>query len=164
MRTSIWLVRHGQTELNKARRYQGSTDSPLTPFGTRQVAALAQRLRRTPFKLAVVGPSARARHTAEAILGDREAPMLDDQRWAGPVNATAPEPVTNAAFSKALGRALHRPTFLPIPGFAVRILYGDMAEIVVKGQRAVPQRTTALGYRHQHPDLDQALKSALERN
>lgn len=82
MRTSIWLVRHGQTELNKARRYQGATDSPLTPFGTRQAEALAQRLRRMPFKLAIISPSARARLTAQVILGDRAAPMLDDPRWA----------------------------------------------------------------------------------
>ncbi|MEO7911348.1 MAG: histidine phosphatase family protein [Roseiflexaceae bacterium] len=82
MRTSIWLVRHGQTELNKTRRYQGATDSPLTLFGLRQADALARRLRRIPFKLAIVSPSARARHTAAAILGDRAAPMLDDPRWA----------------------------------------------------------------------------------
>ena len=82
MRTSIWLVRHGQTELNKTRRYQGATDSPLTPFGMRQANALAQRLRRIPFKSAVVGPAMRARLTAECILGDRAAPMLDDPRWA----------------------------------------------------------------------------------
>jgi alpha-ribazole phosphatase len=82
MRTSIWLVRHGQTKLNKARRYQGASDSPLTPFGTHQAAALAQRLRRTPFKLVVVSPVTRARHTAESILGDRAAPMLEDPRWA----------------------------------------------------------------------------------
>jgi alpha-ribazole phosphatase len=82
MRTSIWLIRHGQTELNKARRYQGATDSPLTPFGSRQAEALAQRLRRTPFKLAITSPTMRARLTAEVILGDREAPMLDDPRWA----------------------------------------------------------------------------------
>jgi len=82
MRTSIWLVRHGQTELNKARRYQGATDGPLTPFGLRQADALARRLQRIPFKLAIVSPSARARLTAEVILGDRAAPMIDDPRWA----------------------------------------------------------------------------------
>ncbi len=82
MRTSIWLVRHGQTELNKARRYQGAGDSPLTPFGVRQAEALAQRLRRTPFKLAITSPATRTRLTAEAILGDRETPMIDDPRWA----------------------------------------------------------------------------------
>ena len=82
MRTSIWLVRHGQTELNKARRYQGAVDSPLTPFGMRQAEALAQRLRRIPFKLAIISPTDRARLTAEAILGAREAPMIEDPRWA----------------------------------------------------------------------------------
>ncbi len=82
MRTSIWLVRHGQTELNKARRYQGTTDSPLTPFGQRQAEALARRLRRIPFKVAVVSPSMRANATAETILADRDAPVLADPRWA----------------------------------------------------------------------------------
>jgi alpha-ribazole phosphatase len=81
MRTSIWLVRHGQTELNKARRYQGITNSPLTPFGLRQADALALRLRRMPFKAAIVSPTLRARVTAAAILGDRDAPILDDSRW-----------------------------------------------------------------------------------
>ena len=120
------------------------------------------------FKLGVGGPVAGGKQYMPWVHADDVVGIylnaLDDQRWAGPVNATAPEPVTNAAFSKALGRALHRPTFLPVPAFAIQILYGDMAEIVVKGQRAVPQRTTALGYRHQHPDLDQALKAALEGN
>jgi 2,3-bisphosphoglycerate-dependent phosphoglycerate mutase/probable phosphoglycerate mutase len=82
MRTSIWLVRHGQTGLNKAHRYQGATDSPLTPFGLRQVDALARRLRRIPFKLAIVSPFARTRLTAEVILGDRAAPLIDDPCWA----------------------------------------------------------------------------------
>jgi 2,3-bisphosphoglycerate-dependent phosphoglycerate mutase/probable phosphoglycerate mutase len=82
VRTSIWLVRHGQTELNKARRYQGTTDSPLTAFGLQQAEALAFRLRRIPFKVALVSPSTRAQLTAEAIMADREAPILEDARWA----------------------------------------------------------------------------------
>jgi len=86
---------------------------------------------------------------------------LDDDSWSGAVNATAPEPVTNRDFSKALGRALHRPALAPIPAFAIRLLYGEMAEIVTKGQNAVPQRTLQLGYEYRHPDLDEALRSAL---
>jgi len=74
---------------------------------------------------------------------------------------TAPVPVTNTAFSKALGRALHRPAVLPIPGIALRLLYGDMAEIVTEGQRAVPRRPLDLGYAFEHPDLDEALRDAL---
>ncbi|MDZ4718450.1 MAG: histidine phosphatase family protein [Roseiflexaceae bacterium] len=82
MRTSIWLVRHGQTELNKARRYQGANDSPLTKYGQMQVQALAHRLRRIPFSVAIISPSGRARATAAAILSERTAPVVEDQRWA----------------------------------------------------------------------------------
>jgi 2,3-bisphosphoglycerate-dependent phosphoglycerate mutase/probable phosphoglycerate mutase len=81
MRTSIWLVRHGQTELNRARRYQGAIDSPLTPYGLRQAAALARRLRRIPFGVALVSPTLRAQRTAEAILADRDVPIVDEPRW-----------------------------------------------------------------------------------
>jgi NAD dependent epimerase/dehydratase family enzyme len=77
------------------------------------------------------------------------------------VNATAPEPVTNAEFSKALGRALHRPAVFPVPALAIRLLYGDMSEIVTKGQRVLPRRAQELGYVHRHPQLDEALRSAL---
>ena len=86
---------------------------------------------------------------------------LDGDGWRGPVNASAPEPVTNRDFSRALGRALHRPAVAPVPAFAVRLLYGDMAEIVTTGQRAVPARALALGYEFRHPALDEALASAL---
>jgi uncharacterized protein len=86
---------------------------------------------------------------------------LDQPAWTGPVNGTAPEPVTNKEFSRALGRALHRPALAPVPGFAVRALYGEMADIVVHGQRAVPARPLELGYRFLHPELDEALRSAL---
>jgi hypothetical protein len=87
---------------------------------------------------------------------------LDDESWTGAVNASAPEPATNRDFSRALGRALHRPAFAPVPAAAVRTLYGEMAEIVTTGQRAVPRRTTELGYAFRHPQLDEALRSALE--
>jgi alpha-ribazole phosphatase len=81
MRTSIWLVRHGQTQLNKARRYQGASDSPLTPYGVRQAEALAYRLRRIPFKIAVVSPRLHAQVTAETILSARDVLIVDDPRW-----------------------------------------------------------------------------------
>ena len=84
-----------------------------------------------------------------------------DGGWSGPVNGSAPEPVTNRTFSKALGRALKRPAFAPVPAFAIRVLYGEMAEIVTEGQNAVPRRTLELGWRPRHPDLDEALRSAL---
>ncbi|MEM8534588.1 MAG: histidine phosphatase family protein [Chloroflexota bacterium] len=81
MRTSIWFVRHGQTELNKARRYQGTTNSPLTPYGRRQAQALAHRLQRIPFRTVIVSPSHRAQETAEIIVGERLVPFLDGDQW-----------------------------------------------------------------------------------
>lgn len=97
---------------------------------------------------------------ADDLTGIYLAALAGDD-WDGPFNAAAPEPVTNAAFSKALGRALGRPAAAPVPGFALRLLYGQMAEIVTASQRAVPERALALGYRFTHPDLDEALRSAL---
>ena len=118
------------------------------------------------FKLGVGGPVAGGEQYMPWIHVDDVVGLylaaLDGEAWEGPVNASAPEPVTNKAFSKALGRALHRPAFAPVPGLAVRALYGEMAEIVTKGQRVVPRRAQELGYTFAHPDLDEALRSALE--
>jgi uncharacterized protein len=86
---------------------------------------------------------------------------LDGDAWEGPINVSAPAPVTNKTFSKALGRALHRPAVAPVPALAVQVLYGEMAEIVTKGQRVIPRRAQELGYAFEHPDLDEALRSAL---
>jgi uncharacterized protein (TIGR01777 family) len=118
-----------------------------------------------PFRLGVGGPVAGGRqpmpwiHLAD-VIGIYLA-AIDDERWTGAFNATAPEPVSNRDFSKALGRALRRPAILPVPGFVIRALYGGMAKLVVEGQNAVPRRATELGYRHRHPELDEALRSAL---
>ncbi len=71
----------------------------------------------------------------------------------GDLNATAPEPVTNADFTKALGDALHRPTVLPAPEFAIKFLLGEAASIATKGQRVLPERTLATGYRFTYPTI-----------
>ena len=117
------------------------------------------------FKLGVGGPVAGGDQYLPWIHIDDVVGLylaaLDDDRYEGPLNATAPTPVTNKAFSKALGRALHRPAFAPVPGFAVHVLYGEMAEIVTKGQRALPRKAQERGYAFAHPDLDEALRAAL---
>jgi uncharacterized protein (TIGR01777 family) len=120
-----------------------------------------------PFRAGVGGPVAGGRQYMpwihlDDIVGIYLA-ALDGEGWSGPVNGTAPEPVTNADFSKALGRALGRPAIFPVPAFAIRTLYGEMAEIVTEGQRAVPARTLESGYVFQKPELDAALRSALGR-
>jgi len=125
--------------------------------------ALAKML--TPFKLGLGGPIAGGRQYMPWIHADDLVAMLiaaaDDERWSGAINACAPEPATNASFSKALGRALRRPAVLPIPGLALRLLYGELGDVMRTGQRAVPARALALGYEFLHPDLDEALRAAL---
>ncbi|MCS6886825.1 MAG: histidine phosphatase family protein [Chloroflexus sp.] len=81
MRTSIWFVRHGQTEANRARRYLGRGDSPLTEYGLRQHDAVAHRLRALPFTHAVVSPTQRTRALAAALMRDRSIPLIEDPRW-----------------------------------------------------------------------------------
>jgi uncharacterized protein (TIGR01777 family) len=117
------------------------------------------------FRLGLGGPVASGRQFISWIHRDDVIGMMlaaiDDERWSGPVNATAPEPVCNREFSHALGRALGRPALLPVPALALRLLYGDMAEIVTTGARAVPAKALVLGYEFSHPQLEQALRAAL---
>ena len=116
------------------------------------------------FKAGIGGPVAGGRQYVPWIhLDDVVGAFLfelDTDAAAGPVNLTAPEPATNRELSKALGRALRRPAFAPVPALAVKALYGEMAEIVITGQRAVPTRLTELGYRFEKPDLEAALRDA----
>lgn len=83
---------------------------------------------------------------------------------AGPVNLTAPNPVTNAEFTRALGRAVGRPAKFVVPGVALRVALGEFADVgVLAGQRAVPARLEAAGYRFAHTDVDSALRAATAR-
>jgi uncharacterized protein (TIGR01777 family) len=76
----------------------------------------------------------------------------------GPLNATAPNPVTNAAFASTLGRVIHRPAFMPAPAFAMRLLLGEMADgLLLSGQRALPAKADRLGFRFSYPQLQDAL-------
>jgi uncharacterized protein (TIGR01777 family) len=125
--------------------------------------ALAKML--PPFRLGIGGPVAGGEQYMSWIHRDDLVGLmlaaLEDERWSGPINATAPDPVTNRAFAKALGRALHRPSLLPVPGLALRLLYGEMAEIVTSGARVLPAKPLMLGYGFRHPRLEEALDSAL---
>jgi uncharacterized protein (TIGR01777 family) len=127
--------------------------------------ALAKML--PPFKAGVGGPVAGGRQWMPWIHVDDLVGLyvaaLDGRggEWRGALNASAPTPVTNRDFSKALGRALRRPALAPVPRLALRTLYGEMEQIVTTGQRAVPARPLALGYAYAHAELDEALRSAL---
>lgn len=79
----------------------------------------------------------------------------------GAINGAAPNPVTNREFTRVLARAVHRPVSLPVPGFSLRLLYGEMADMLLNGQRVLPKRATESGFQFQHTELPQALKSAM---
>ncbi|MGH2929274.1 MAG: TIGR01777 family oxidoreductase, partial [Solirubrobacteraceae bacterium] len=134
----------------------------LSPSG----GALARML--PFFRLGVGGPVAGGRQYVPWIhLDDVVGGLLhclDDQRATGAMNLTAADPVTNADFSRALGRALRRPAVLPVPGLALRLLYGQMSEMVTTGQRAVPARLLGLGFDFRHPGVEAALKDVVGRD
>jgi uncharacterized protein (TIGR01777 family) len=119
------------------------------------------------FKLGLGGPVAGGHQYFPWVhLDDVVGALLfsiDTEAASGPLNVTAPEPVTNREFSRTLGRVLNRPTFAPVPGLAVKTLYGEMAMIVTTGQRAIPARLTELGYAFRRPDLEDALRDATGR-
>jgi uncharacterized protein (TIGR01777 family) len=84
--------------------------------------------------------------------------IVETKAIEGPVNATAPHPVTNATFSHALGHALHRPSFMRAPGFALRLAVGELADSLLTGQRAIPAQALACGYHFRYPEIEIAFR------
>lgn len=126
--------------------------------------ALAKML--LPFKLGAGGPMGSGKQWMSWIHIDDEIGLLlhaiDDAGVSGPLNATAPAPARNRDFAKSLGRALHRPAVAPMPGFAMKLLFGEMASVaLLTGQRVLPAKAQATGYRFSHPALDGALAAAV---
>jgi uncharacterized protein len=121
--------------------------------------ALAKML--TPFRLFAGGPVGSGRQWMSWIHYDDLVNLflfaVDNAQVQGALNGTAPNPVTNREFSKALGRVLHRPSFVWTPQAALRIVLGEVADIVATGQRVLPKRALELGYSFQYPRLDAAL-------
>jgi hypothetical protein len=131
----------------------------------REGGALAKML--PPFRCGVGGRIGDGRQWMPWIHADDftalTLAMLDDERWSGPVNACGPDPVRNAEFARALGRALRRPAFLPMPAFALRALFGEGAAPLLASQRAVPAVARRLDFRFRHPDLGAALADLMAR-
>jgi uncharacterized protein (TIGR01777 family) len=84
--------------------------------------------------------------------------FMQDVSLSGAFNNTAPGPVTNHVFSRAIGRALHRPVLLRLPGWAMRLLYGEMAHRYLPGQRTIPAHNLQAGFAHRYPDIEAALR------
>jgi len=118
-----------------------------------------------PFRAGVGGPVAGGRQYMPWIALDDVVGLLiaalTGEAWSGPVNASAPAPVTNREFTRALGVALNRPAVVPVPALPLRLLFGEMSSVLTASQRMVPRQALRYGYRFRYPQLDEALRAAL---
>jgi len=125
--------------------------------------SLAEMVR--PFKLGAGGPIGSGRQWVSWIHRDDLVSLIlyaiDHDTLSGPVNATAPTPVRNADLAREIGRVLHRPSWLPVPEIALRVALGEVAGMLVRGQRVVPKKALAAGFRFAHADLRPALEGIL---
>lgn len=125
--------------------------------------ALEQML--MPYRFFVGGPLGSGKQWMSWIHLDDEVGLIrmaiENERVQGPINATAPNPVTNAEFSRTLGRVIKRPAWLGLPAFALRVIVGDMAQMLLGGQRVLPAAAQQLGYQFQYPFLVDALENCL---
>ena len=125
--------------------------------------ALKQML--LPFRLGIGGRMGSGRQWMSWIAREDIVALIrwlvDNASARGAYNGTAPMPVTNAEFARTLGAALHRPALLPAPAFALKMLLGEMADILLTGQRVVPKRATAEGFEFRYPDLASTLSAIL---
>ncbi|HWY88121.1 MAG TPA: TIGR01777 family oxidoreductase, partial [Gemmataceae bacterium] len=116
----------------------------------------------TPFKMFVGGPIGSGKQFVSWIHHQDMVGLilcaLDNDLAAGPLNAAAPGAVTNKVFSTALGRALHRPSLMPTPGFMLRVALGPVAGVITTGQRVVPKKALDLGYKFKFAEIDAALQ------
>ena len=120
-----------------------------------------------PFKFFLGGPIGSGRQWFSWIHRDDVVGIMkyavETGSVSGPVNATAPRPVTNKEFSSALGRALHRPSWLPVPGFMIKLTLGELGEILLTGQRVIPEQALKAGYQFKYPDVDEALRTIFSK-
>jgi hypothetical protein len=118
-----------------------------------------------PFRFFVGGPMGSGKqwlswiHIQDEVAAIRF--LIDHQEASGPFNLSAPNPMTNADFSRELGRAMGRPSFVPVPGFAMKLAFGEVTSVLLEGQRAIPERLQDLGFEFRFPDAGAALENLL---
>jgi uncharacterized protein (TIGR01777 family) len=154
-----WEASTASVESLGVRRAIIRTGAVLSP----ENGALPQMM--LPFKFFVGGPIGSGQqwfswiHLADEATAIRY--LIDNENAAGPFNLSAPIPLTNAEFSRVLGRVLKRPAIMPTPGFAVRLVFGEMSTVVLDGQRVIPQRLQQLGFTFRFPEAEAALRDLL---
>jgi uncharacterized protein (TIGR01777 family) len=120
-----------------------------------------------PFRMFAGGPVGSGRQVMSWIhnadMSGLILHLIEHPKATGPVNATAPHPVTNREFAHVLGSVLWRPSFVPTPGFALRVMVGQAAQVICTGQRILPRRALQLGYVFRFPELELALRDLLQR-
>jgi hypothetical protein len=131
----------------------------------REEGALKQML--PPFKLGIGGPIGSGRQWFSWIHVIDEVELilflLESQTASGPFNLTAPNPVTMREMARTLGKTLHRPAVLPVPGFALKAVLGDVADVLLAGQHVIPRHAMEAGYSFRFPGLEEALRDLLDR-
>jgi uncharacterized protein (TIGR01777 family) len=160
-----FVCREWEAEAQRAERQFGIRTA-IVRFGVilgKDGGALKKLL--PPFKAFVGGPIGLGKQFFPWVHIDDAVGLLihalETSSMHGPFNAVAPDVVTNKEFSKALGRALHRPSLLPVPGPALYVIVGEAADMLVEGQRVIPVKTLGSGYKFKFDKLDAALKNLL---
>lgn len=120
-----------------------------------------------PFKFFLGGPIGSGRQWFSWIHRDDIIGIikfaLENESISGPLNLTAPTPVTNKEFSRALGRVLRRPSIVAVPGFVIKLTLGELGAVLLTGQRVLPEKVMKAGYRFKYSDVSEALKAIFHR-
>jgi uncharacterized protein (TIGR01777 family) len=118
-----------------------------------------------PFKFFIGGPLGSGRQWMSWIHMEDQVGLVlyltENPQASGPINATAPNPVTMKEFCRTLGKVMGRPSWAPVPAFALRIMLGEMADMLLTGQRVIPAAAQKLGYQFRYPSLESALQACM---
>lgn len=158
--TADWEAATAAVEAQGVRRVIIRTAVVLSPEG----GPLATMV--LPFKFFVGGPLGGGRqwlswiHIRDEVRAIRF--LIENEAAQGAFNLCAPEPLTYSAFSKVIGRVVKRPSFLPVPAFAMKLLFGEVSEAITQGRRALPQRLLDMGFNFQYPTAEAALQNVLK--
>jgi uncharacterized protein (TIGR01777 family) len=119
-----------------------------------------------PYRLFVGGPMGRGKQWLSWIHPHDQSEairfLIENEKAKGPFNVTAPDPKTNAEFGRIIGRILGRPSLVPLPGFAMRLVLGEVSSVILEGQRVVPKNLQDMGFKFRFPDAESALRDLLE--
>jgi len=156
------LAHDWETEAFKAKKYGARVVT--IRFGIvlgKNGGALGQMI--PPFKMFIGGPIGSGLQWFSWIhikdLAEAFVFLMKHPEISGPVNLCAPGPVRNKDLAKALGNALHRPSFMPAPGFMIKLVLGEFGSVLLEGQRVIPRRLLDSGFVFQYPEIDKALQS-----